>query len=161
MRTLLKISSLESSFRMTISPALALAAVDVARLSAETYYTSDYDAFHLLAQTTERIWHDGLRDMYSIQPDKDTPSHLKFKQHALTMWQELGAVFDLKEDIDDVTLRIPSVPSSERRFWKIERRCFYNPCLCSLATPSDPQHTFQVCRGCYRVLYCNRQCQAL
>ena len=136
--------------------------IDFAEQSAGIFLLPNLDSYVFLTQTTRRIWHDGLQAMSSIQTRGN--SHRKAKLRVISAWRSFGLILHLREGVDVMTLISPSTPSDEDRYWKIDKRCYYSPCLCShiaTGTPRDPQHAFRVCRGCYRVLYFNERCQAL
>lgn len=115
--------------------------------------------------TTERIWHDTVRDLLYISAPPRS-QQLIDKTVALRYWRDFGALFGLREGVVQATGRtcslrgLPSTPSDRTiPYWLIPKRCFSNSCACSAV--SLPCHRFRVCTGCRRVLYCGSQCQSL
>lgn len=110
-----------------------------------------------LRASTIRNWHDGL---YAISDVPTTTAQgLEDKLRALHYWREYGKSFGLNADVRVVESTKPSTPSNETLYWKIQRKCFYPACACSPGPV--PCHAMRVCKGCYRVLYCNARCQSL
>lgn len=109
-------------------------------------------------QATVRVWHDTLRSLRELMPQTDDQRVMK--EEGIRSWLKYGAVFDLKEGVDETTQQVPSVPSDIKPYWKIPRRCFWEACGCA-AGSQLPAHRLRVCRGCWRVLYCSSKCQSL
>ena len=108
-----------------------------------------------LELTTARIFHDILTRLLAVRIDNS--EHSKLKNAAIRSWREHGRLFDLREGRDVTTTESPSELSEELAYWRIPKRCFLNECPCSANTYA--LHRVRVCKGCYRVLYCNEECQ--
>jgi len=110
-----------------------------------------------IRRTTERVWHDTLKDILSIRTSG--VRQLALKNAVLRAWRSYGGAFSLREGVDVTTCRIPSTPSNLGSYWLIPKRCFLNSCPCSATM--QPCHHLRVCKGCWRVLYCSPKCQSL
>jgi len=115
--------------------------------------------FKDLVRSTTRIWHDVSRQLRDAPTRSLTQSQVK--SDALDLWRRVGVFVGLKERTSVTTLEKPSTPSEEEEYWKIPRRCFYEACVCAGVAPSSHHHNLRVCKGCWRVLYCNTRCQDL
>lgn len=121
------------------------------------YRENEPQAYLPIARASARIWHDSLRELRLV----DTPL-VDSQRKAIKAWKEFGEAMGLHQGVNVTTLKKPSIPSDNRRYWKIPKQCYYGPCVCSLPLPSGrPYHSLRVCKGCYRVLYCNERCQSL
>jgi len=107
--------------------------------------------------TTQRVWHDRLKSIVAIRAK--TSQQTSLKKSAERAWRSYGYLFLLKEGRKVTTLEGPSIPSEERLYWKIPKRCFHNACSC--AAVEACHHRLRACKGCWRVLYCSPQCQDL
>ena len=112
--------------------------------------------YHQIREASARIWHTTLRDISNVRPQG--LERIKDKHRALKAWKEYGQVFGLKENANVRLFKGPSTPSKHALYWKIPRQCFYKACACAAIDHS--LHDMRVCKGCYRVLYCNARCQA-
>ncbi|KAH8094537.1 hypothetical protein BXZ70DRAFT_947938 [Cristinia sonorae] len=105
--------------------------------------------------TSRRVWHYTLRKILAIHTAGS--EHTRLKLRALKAWRHYGALCGLKEGVNTVDFHGPSEPSSVPLYWRIPKRCFWNGCACAGHLGA---HRVRVCRGCFRVLYCNQMCQA-
>lgn len=109
-------------------------------------------------RTAQRIWHATLRELTETSVTGDDQKRLKTE--SLELWRRYGSLLDLKEGSRIMPAARPeSALSDERCYWKIPRRCFSELCPCSAVTRARLHHRMRVCKGCWRVLYCNSQCQ--
>ncbi|TCD66122.1 hypothetical protein EIP91_001731 [Steccherinum ochraceum] len=104
-------------------------------------------------ESTKRIWHDTLESLKAVRTFD--AAHSMVKADGLDAWRKLGSLLHLADGVNVKTLHVPSDLSQERAYWKIPKRCFYNPCACSFRA----NHHLRVCKGCFRALYCNLTCQ--
>jgi len=115
--------------------------------------------FKGLAISTKRVWHDTIQALNTFKAGSSQQK--KLVKDALAKWLRIGMFVGLKEGVNVTTLEGPSIPSEERRYWRIQRRCFREACICAGVVPSSCHHNLRVCKGCWRVLYCNTRCQDL
>ena len=137
-------------------PAFILTYVDILKDCALFGRENGLQSYRSIGYTTTRLWHDNLREFSTVR----TNLHGS-RRKVIEKWKEFGDVFGLKPGIDITTLHAPSTPSGEPRYWKITQQCYYGPCICSMPLVGKINHVLRVCKGCYRVLYCNRRCQSL
>ncbi|KAH8094482.1 hypothetical protein BXZ70DRAFT_360100 [Cristinia sonorae] len=107
-----------------------------------------------IIQNSARVWHDTLAKLRSTKPKG--VAHTALQREAVTTWIRYGSVLGLKEGVDVQTLSGPSIPH-DGPWFGMEQRCFYKPCVCS---GCHPPHHMRICKGCWRVLYCSKLCQA-
>ena len=111
-----------------------------------------------LFQTTVLVWHDTIQAIKAV-PSKNT-AQVRVKMAALREWKDYGGAIGVIAGVTLATTKEVSTPSSEERYWKIDKRCFARDCAC--AGPEQcglAMHSLRVCKGCYRVLYCGSNCQ--
>lgn len=108
-----------------------------------------------LYQSSASIWHDGLEAILRV-PTEHEPASAEMKKDALRVWRTFGSHMDFSEYKRPVDTSRPSDLSNERVYWRIERRCFWRKCACAI----HAAHSLRVCKGCWRVLYCNAVCQS-
>ena len=107
-----------------------------------------------LRQSSTRIWHDAVQAITAIR--STTRARADLKASTLTVWRVYGSFFGLVSGTGSTTLDRPSELSEDLRYWRIPRRCSRPACVCAYHSAS---HSVRVCKGCWRVLYCNKQCQ--
>lgn len=117
---------------------------------------TDPPTFEAFTVSTARIWHDALNDISAVR--SVNMQQMKLKMQAIDMWKSYGKAFGLQEGVRVISVKGPSTQSRKRAYWRITRRCFYMSCPC--AGSQHMCHSMRVCKGCYRVLYCNERCQA-
>ena len=120
---------------------------------------TSYRMYHGIAQPATGVWHDCINQLRMI---RETTKLKDFHDKAIDAWQSFGEAIGAREGVNVVTLSKPSTPSDKNRYWDIPKQCFYGPCICSMPLVDErPRHRFRTCKGCYRVLYCNKKCQSL
>ena len=84
---------------------------------------------------------------------------VQLKRKALQRWKFFGKAFGLEQSKNKTSARDlgPSDPNDSTRYWRAPQRCSLKSCPCSCM--SRALHRLRVCKGCYRVLYCSRDCQ--
>ena len=107
-------------------------------------------------QTSTRSWHHTLFLLVSIHTE--SIEHAQVKASVTAQWRKYGAFFGLRDNENIITLMRPSTPSDEPVYWKIKKHCYYMACPCNI---TSPPHHVRVCKGCWRVLYCNSTCQRM
>ena len=110
----------------------------------------------LLLANSMKIWNSTCNKFLAVRAHD--PKHAQLVKQIIQQWQFYGAAFGMVERVNGPSLNRPSVLSDEHRFWKIQKRCFWNACACSTCEAS---HKVRVCKGCWRVLYCNARCQRM
>ena len=131
---------------------------DLSRDFREDDWRIDPMLYHI-GHNAARIWHDGLKELSAVQTRLEESKH-----QIIEAWKEIGAVLSLEEGVNVTTLHIPSTPCYRRSYWKLLKCCYYQPCICSVQLPpidAVQRHKFRACKGCYRVMYCNQDCQKL
>ncbi|KAH8094468.1 hypothetical protein BXZ70DRAFT_359393 [Cristinia sonorae] len=128
--------------------------VELQFMIANSLTGSDSELDSTLRSDSARVWHDTLKALRAVEP-RD-PHHGEEKQDTIDMWLSYGELFGLEEGVDTATGCELSVTSDHTRLWKIPRVCFYGPCPCAT---HGATHSFRVCKGCWRVLYCGKDCQ--
>ncbi|CAL1693878.1 unnamed protein product [Somion occarium] len=85
----------------------------------------------------------------TLQKLRALPSSLR-RTRAINKWTNLAKALELRETSwpEDITIDDSSHSHS--------RRCHWHDCMCS---HTDPAHSIRVCKGCWQVFYCSRQCQ--
>ncbi|TCD64030.1 hypothetical protein EIP91_004664 [Steccherinum ochraceum] len=108
-----------------------------------------------LLKQLRAVWHDTLFSLRDIR--SSNAAHARFVVQCNAAWLEYGEMLGFHPTVDVVTSHIPSQPHPDSRYWEIRKRCFCVACACHAARPN---HRLRVCKGCWRVLYCNATCQA-
>lgn len=121
-----------------------------------------YDASHLrrIKELYFFIWHDTLKELRAIPIKGDR--HQQLKKTAVSLWVAHGNALGLEEGKNVLSIRLPSKITKENEgkpYWRLDRRCFWTACPC--AALMHTAHHVRVCKGCWRVLYCGKKCQAL
>ncbi|THH30435.1 hypothetical protein EUX98_g3755 [Antrodiella citrinella] len=97
--------------------------------------------FNAFVDNVARIWHDTLKELKEIRPRDQ--EHAALIKSVIAHWRRIGTALQLREGVKVVTAKGPSVPSEERRHWKIPKRCFRPACVCSGVVPSSCHHKMQ------------------
>ena len=109
-----------------------------------------------LRQSSTRIWNDAIHVMTTFRTTNRAQADLKV--NALRLWRVYGSFFGLTRGTDVTTLNRPSELNEDLRYWKTPRHCSWPACPCAFPN-HDESHRVRVCKGCWRVLYCSKQCQ--
>ena len=110
-----------------------------------------------LGKTVLMIWRDTLNKLIAVRAL--STGHRLLKVRAVREWKKHGTLFGIGNGYQGEPLDGASQLSEERAYWNIPKRCFLKSCPCSAM--EHPLHMMHVCKGCYRVLYCNENCQRL
>lgn len=108
----------------------------------------------LLRKSSIRVWHDTLNAILAVQTVD--LAHARTKSAATRRRREFGAYYDLKENFNVTTLQRPS-EVNDLAYWQQRRRCAWPSCGCAFHEAAHRR--MRVCKGCWRVLYCNKLCQ--
>ena len=109
-----------------------------------------------LVMQGKKVWHDTYASILAIHPVN--AEQAEFKNAALKCWLVQGFCIGLNVSTESATPpKGASQLSTERRYWKIPKQCFWRGCACSASF--KPPHQYRVCKGCWRVLYCSKYCQ--
>ncbi|KAH8096648.1 hypothetical protein BXZ70DRAFT_328221 [Cristinia sonorae] len=113
-----------------------------------------------ILECTSRVWHHTLNRILATRPKDTTQTGVRTK--ALNTWRQYGDQCGLKnsKNVNGSNFYGPSQPSKLQKYWRIPKKCFWNACPCAGQLVASV-HRIHVCKGCYRVLYCNATCQAL
>ncbi|TCD70388.1 hypothetical protein EIP91_003742 [Steccherinum ochraceum] len=124
-----------------------------AQRASQIDYASMYNA---VRKALARVWCDTMNDLRAVL--LQNTSSRGSAQRLFNEWRDMGRLFSFRENINVFVTQKPSDPSNLLRYWKIPKRCFANSCACSVVSPALHSH-FRACKGCWRVLYCNANCQ--
>ena len=110
--------------------------------------TGRHPRMDALGCCSRRLWRDIQNKLGSVRSSQ----YLSWGR-IIRSWNELGIALEVEKypweakSIDDFGSQAAFGPSE---------RCGWKNCLCSVYKPI---HRLRVCKGCYRVAYCNPDCQ--
>jgi len=103
-------------------------------------------SLELVKRSLKKHWQPALRRLRRLPKDV-YPS----RNMVIDEWVKFGRGVPLRENRD-----YSSLPDEEIATEIVHKRCFDEGCLCYEKASA---HSMRVCRGCWRVTYCNKMCQ--
>ncbi len=88
-----------------------------------------------------KLWAPTLKRLRASRPKAK-----ERRKEAIAMWEEFGKVLDFRE----ASFNARDLPPGHIR------GCQWSECWCH---DKKPSHSMNVCKGCWRVLYCSTKCQ--
>ena len=108
------------------------------------------------ARTATHSWHHILNVCATVRSSSLVQTRVKLL--ALKQIRQFGAAFGLEENVDVVSLTVPSELYDSPSSWQKAWRCSCRTCPCNLGARCHPM---RVCTGCWRAVYCSTKCQTV
>ena len=124
---------------------LTFQCIRIFKASGDSNSPDTHRKINIVRRFSRKAWRSAQYKM------RDIAKHRPMWQSVFESWKQLGEVLEVEkhrsaDESEDHTKAIFSP-------WE---RCAWKQCLCSV---HKPIHRMRVCKGCYRVAYCNANCQ--